>query len=129
MNVQRKKPFWPVTILLIVAACIALNNFYFHLADESLREKPIAGILKTITVDDLIAMVFWEKDNSEHIWKEILEERRNGQRDQERLCYARSNCFLLPVTRLPASIDEGPFPSGGNCSWSEKDGAKGLEIL
>ena len=91
MIVQRKKTLWPVTILLIVAACIAFNSFYFHLADENLREKSIAGIVKTITADDLIAMVFWEKDNSEHIWKEILEERRNGQRDQERLCYARSN--------------------------------------
>ena len=100
MIVQRKKTLWPVTILLIVAACIAFNSFYFHLADENLREKSISGIVKTITVDDLIAMVFWEKDNSEHIWKEILEERRNGQRDQER----QEAILQLPVTRFFSSF-------------------------
>ena len=82
---QRKKLFWPAAILLILAAYICFNNFVFH---QAAKEKPIEEVVKTITVDDLIAMVFWEKDNAQHIRKEILEERRNGQRDQERLAYS-----------------------------------------
>ena len=125
---QRKKLFWPAAILLILAAYICFNNFVFH---QAAKEKLIEEVVKTITVDDLIAMVFWEKDNAQHIRKEILEERRNGQRDQERLAYSLQETiffFNLWLARLLVEIDVGNFPSHDAFSWAEKDGTKRLKF-
>ena len=99
MVIQRKKHpfFWPVTILLIVATFVTFNNFYVQVVDVVVGEKSMAEAIKAITADDLIAMVFWEKDNSAHIWNDLIEERKKGLRDQERPrhCFAGNDLHSL----------------------------------
>ena len=96
---QRKQIrfFWPVIVLLIIAIAFGLNSFYFQRADNADRmsEINVLDILSSITTDDLIAMVFWDKDNSEHLWKEIIKEKRKGLRDEERIDNESKEAFKL----------------------------------
>jgi len=87
---QRKQSrfFWPILCLFIVAIVFCLNSFYFQRVDSYnavSTETNTLDILSSITTDDLIAMVFWDKDDSGSLWKEIVKEKRKGLRDEERL--------------------------------------------
>ena len=63
--------------LLVISLFII--NFYF---DNKLKEHHIEDILKSVDISDLIAMVFWDKDNSETLVDQIMDEIKNDLRDQ-----------------------------------------------
>jgi hypothetical protein len=47
-----------------------------------IKENPFSDILSSILIDDLIAMVFWDKETSENLMQEIKNEQKNGVRDK-----------------------------------------------
>jgi hypothetical protein len=73
----------PVSFLLIVFA----NVFGFGSSDDPLQQQSSSeDILKTVSVsvsvDDLIAMVFWEENSSQDLRRKIILEKEEGKRDQ-----------------------------------------------
>jgi hypothetical protein len=71
----------PVSFLLIVFA----NVFGFGSSDDRLLQQSSSeDILKTVlvSVDDLIAMVFWEENSSQDLRRKIIREKEEGKRDQ-----------------------------------------------
>ena len=66
----------PISFLLI----IFVNVFTFGSNDDILSK--VGEILETVSTDDLIAMVFWEENNSEDLRKKIIQEKEEGKRDQ-----------------------------------------------
>ena len=42
------------------------------------------AIISSVSTSDLIAAVFWDKDSSEQLRMEILEEKAKGERDEVR---------------------------------------------
>jgi hypothetical protein len=63
--------------VLLFSLC--LKSFYF---DRKLKEQSMKEILASVTISDLIAMVFWDKDNSQDILDQIWEEKNTQRRDQ-----------------------------------------------
>jgi hypothetical protein len=72
----------PVSFLLIVFA----NVFGFGSSDDHPLQQQSSSedILKTVSVsvDDLIAMVFWEENSSQDLRRKIIREKEEGKRDQ-----------------------------------------------
>ena len=73
----------PVSFLLIVFA----NVFGFgssdnHLQQQSSSEDIWKTVSVSVSVDDLIAMVFWEENSSQDLRRKIIREKEEGKRDQ-----------------------------------------------
>jgi hypothetical protein len=82
-NNRRARQLFPVLALLAFAAFLMFSTFFAKPEPGGAAEvQSISGIADSISVDDLIAMVFWEKSGSDHLWNDILEEKRKGLRDQ-----------------------------------------------
>ena len=76
-----------VIVILTITIVFGSNNFYVQRADKVSRmsEQNVFDSLSSISIDDLIAMVFWDKDDSENLRKVIVTEKENGLRDEERI--------------------------------------------
>jgi hypothetical protein len=60
---------------------LRLHFLYFGFPSP---ENDIEDMLESVSVNDLIAMVFWDKSNSNELENEILREKREGLRDEAR---------------------------------------------
>ncbi len=83
---QRKqiRLFWPVLALLLIFAIVfGISTFYFQPEEKISAKRNILDILDSTSTEDLIAMVFWDKDDSKTLRREIVKEKREGVRDEE----------------------------------------------
>jgi hypothetical protein len=77
-HIKLNQPSLPVFGLLMFTLVLV---FYFYFCSE--QEKNVSEeVLNSISTGDLIAMVFWDKDNSESMWQEINDEKQKGLRDE-----------------------------------------------
>ncbi len=94
-HIKLNQPSLPVFGLLMFTLVLVFY-FYFYSEQERyvLAEKNVSEeVLNSISTGDLIAMVFWDKDNSESMWQEINNEKQKGLRD-EVLINQKQNIFL-----------------------------------
>jgi hypothetical protein len=76
-HIKKKRLFAPVFVLLNLSVV-----FVFYIYSE--QEKNISEeVLNSISMEDLIAMVFWDKGNSKSLLQELNNEKQEGLRDEE----------------------------------------------
>ena len=88
-QIKQNRPFLPVFGLLIFTLGLV---FYFYseqgrtvFSERNVSEdvsNSVSEVLNSISTDDLIAMVFWDKENSESMRQEINNEKQKGLRDE-----------------------------------------------
>ena len=78
MSQDSFSPFLALAIF-ILAFLLVKNYFNIIVVDD---KQSWSDVVSKVSTDDLIAMVFWEKDNAKALCNEIVEEKRNGLRDQ-----------------------------------------------
>jgi len=54
-------------------------------------DDSLEAILNSISINDLIAMVFWEKNDALDLDNEILKEKSDGLRDKARVFIPKNN--------------------------------------
>ncbi len=81
---KKNRLFWPFFVWLNLTLVFV---FYIYSEQEEINvsaEKNISEeILNSISMEDLIAMVFWDKGNSKSLLQEINNEKQEGLRDEE----------------------------------------------
>ena len=87
---MRPKYFYPLLVLSIFVILFAVNNYFFQIVNNddngdggTAVERSLNDIVNSVTAEDLIAMVFWEKDDAATLCNDIMEEKRKGIRDEE----------------------------------------------
>lgn len=71
-------------LLILTIFLLAFFVAKIYLNQTVIDEKPfLSDIVHKVSTEDLIAMVFWEKDDATTLRNEIMEEKRNGLRDEE----------------------------------------------
>ena len=78
---MRQDSFSPFLALAIFILAFLLVKNYFNIIVVDDKQS-WSDVVSKVSTDDLIAMVFWEKDNAKALCNEIVEEKRNGLRDQ-----------------------------------------------
>ena len=89
-TIMRPKYFYPLLVLSIFVTLFAVNNYFFQIVNNddngdggTAVERSLNDIVNSVTAEDLIAMVFWEKDDAATLCNGIMEEKRKGIRDEE----------------------------------------------
>ena len=87
---MRPKYFYPLLVLSIFVILFAVNNYFFQIVNNddngdggTAVERSLNDIVNSVTAEDLIAMVFWEKEDAATLCNDIMEEKRKGIRDEE----------------------------------------------
>ncbi len=81
--IKKNRLFWPFFVWLNLTLVFVFYIYSEQEINVSAEKNISEEILNSISMEDLIAMVFWDKGNSKSLLQEINNEKQEGLRDEE----------------------------------------------